>query len=93
MNGRFAVQASSCVPVAASRRDLWVRGQIVACILRRMRSPTLLRLADVSKPLHQLRYAGSLGFCLYALRRVNKVISGGTPIRTGNPNVPSPRFT
>jgi hypothetical protein len=29
----------------------------------------------------------------YALRNVSSVISGGTPIRTGKPNVPSPRFT
>ena len=29
----------------------------------------------------------------YAERRVSKVISGGTPNRTGNPNVPSPRLT
>jgi hypothetical protein len=29
----------------------------------------------------------------HALRRVSNVISGGTPIRTGKPRVPSPRFT
>jgi hypothetical protein len=29
----------------------------------------------------------------YAFRNVSNVISGGTPIRTGKPNVPSPRFT
>jgi hypothetical protein len=29
----------------------------------------------------------------YARRNVSSVISGGTPIRTGKPNVPSPRFT
>ena len=31
--------------------------------------------------------------CGYALRRVSSVISGGTPRRTGMPNVPRPRFT
>jgi hypothetical protein len=29
----------------------------------------------------------------YALRKMSSVISGGTPSRTGNPNVPKPRFT
>jgi hypothetical protein len=29
----------------------------------------------------------------YARRNVSSVISGGTPIRTGKPKVPSPRFT
>jgi hypothetical protein len=29
----------------------------------------------------------------YALRNVSSVISGGTPMRTGNPKVPKPRFT
>jgi len=30
---------------------------------------------------------------VYALRSVSSEISGGTPIRTGKPNVPRPRFT
>lgn len=35
----------------------------------------------------------AMASALQALRRVSSVISGGTPIRTGKPKVPKPRFT
>jgi hypothetical protein len=39
------------------------------------------------------KFGKTVALCDHAARRINNVISGGTPIRTGMPNVPSPRFT
>ena len=39
------------------------------------------------------RISGPTWFVVYADRRVNSVISGGTPRRTGIPKVPKPRLT
>src|SRR5208283_5768237 len=44
-------------------------------------------------PVHRPDLVGFKAVACYARRKVSNVISGGTPIRTGKPRVPRPRFT
>jgi len=57
-------------------------------------SDLLIALAYFPIPLTLIYFIRTEGSAAgSAVRSVSSVISGGTPIRTGKPNVPSPRFT